>query len=79
VPARDLCRGPGNLTKAMGIGLAENRADLTSPGSGASRLWIEDRGILPGPIAWSSRVGIRVGTEHQWRCLVADHPCVSRG
>ena len=26
----DLCRGPGNLTRAMGITLKENQLDLTS-------------------------------------------------
>jgi 3-methyladenine DNA glycosylase Mpg len=30
-----------------------------------------------GPIAWSSRVGIRVGTERPWRAYVAGHPAVS--
>src|SRR4029078_13348714 len=35
--ATDLCRGPGNLTAALAIGLAQNRLDLTS-----SRLTIED-------------------------------------
>src|SRR5205085_5018842 len=36
----DLCRGPGNLTMAMGITLAEHQLDLTG-----DRLFIEDRGI----------------------------------
>ena len=39
----ELCRGPGNLTRALGITLKENRLDLTS-----SRLWIEDRGLSLG-------------------------------
>ncbi len=54
----DLCRGPGNVTKAMGITLAENRVDLTG-----ARLFIEDRGIAAGPVAWSPRIGISVGTR----------------
>ena len=53
VAVTDLCRGPGNLTVAMGITLDENRVDL-----GGDRLFIEDRGLPVGPIAWSSRVGI---------------------
>jgi DNA-3-methyladenine glycosylase len=69
---RDLCRGPGNLTMAMGITLAENRLDLLG-----DHLFIEDRGLRPGPIAWSPRIGIRVGTEHPWRAFVAGHPAVS--
>src|SRR3954469_16509722 len=40
VPVHDLCRGPGNLTVAMGIGRAQNREDLCGP-----RLYIEDRGL----------------------------------
>ena len=68
----DLCRGPGNLTMAMGITLAENGIDLT-----ADRLSIEDRGIACGRLVWSSRIGIRVGTEHQWRVHVVEHPAVS--
>jgi len=63
----DLCRGPGNLTRALGISLAQNGASLqTSP------LTIEDRGLPPRNVVWSSRIGIRVGTEQQWRCCAAD-------
>src|SRR5262245_41740980 len=70
--AADLCRGPGNLTAALGIDLAENRLDLTS-----SRLTIEDTGVRPSRLAWSPRVGIRVGVERKWRCYWAGHPSVS--
>ncbi|MBM3772586.1 MAG: DNA-3-methyladenine glycosylase [Acidimicrobiia bacterium] len=68
----EVCRGPGNLTMAMGITLSENRLDLVS-----SRLWIEDRGRAVGPIAWTRRIGIRVGSDRQWRAHVRDHPAVS--
>jgi DNA-3-methyladenine glycosylase len=68
-----LCRGPGNLTMAMGITLADNRLDLFG-----DRLFLEDRGIRLRPVAWGPRIGIRVGTEHQWRAYVAGHPAVSR-
>ena len=68
----DLCRGPGNLTRAMGITLTDNLLDLTS-----SRLTIEDRGLKPDKIAWGPRIGIRVGVERPWRCRVAGHPSVS--
>ena len=67
-----LCRGPGNLTMAMGITLAENRVDLTG-----DRLFLEDRGIDVGIIAWGPRIGIRVGTETPWRAWIAEHPAVS--
>lgn len=63
LPESSLCRGPGNLTVAMAIDLRQNTADLTN---GALR--IEDHAIVPDALAWSSRIGIRVGTEHHWRC-----------
>ena len=69
----ELCRGPGNLTMAMGITLAENRLDLLG-----DRLYIEDRAIPAGALAWGPRIGIRVGTEHPWRAWIQGHPAVSR-
>ncbi len=68
----DLCRGPGNLTRALGITIADNLLDLTS-----STLTIEDRGLARGKLAWGSRIGIRVGLERPWRCWIAGHPSVS--
>jgi DNA-3-methyladenine glycosylase len=70
--AHELCRGPGNLTMAMGITLAENRIDLVG-----SRLYVEDRGIDAGQVACGPRIGIRVGTEHPWRFWIIGHPAVS--
>jgi DNA-3-methyladenine glycosylase len=70
---QDLCRGPGNLTKAMGITLSENRADLLG-----TRLYVEDRGVPIGPIVWGPRIGITVGAERPWRAWVQTHPAVSR-
>jgi DNA-3-methyladenine glycosylase len=67
-----LCRGPGNLTMAMGITLAENRLDLSG-----DRLFVEDRGRPASAVTWGPRIGIRVGTEHHWRVFVAGHPSVS--
>ena len=68
----DLCRGPGNVTMAMGITLAQNQLDLVG-----GELFIEDRGGNVGPIAWSERIGIRVGTEHLWRAYICDCRAVS--
>ena len=68
-----ICRGPGNLTVALGITMARNRADLSD-----SPLVIEDHGIAPPDIAWSRRIGIRVGADKTWRCTWAGHPSVSR-
>lgn len=70
----DLCRGPGNLTKALGITGAQNRLSLSE---GALRI---ERAADPSPalpIAWSSRIGIRVGQERPWRAYVPGHPSVS--
>jgi DNA-3-methyladenine glycosylase len=80
-PTDDLCRGPGNLTRALGIRLEQNRADLASTRRAAAQagcLWIEDRGLSVGPVAWGPRIGIRVGLDRQWRCVIAGHPCLSR-
>ena len=68
----ELCRGPGNLTMAMGITLAENRLDLLG-----DRLFIEDRAQRVGEIAWGTRIGISVGTKVPWRAFVKGHPAVS--
>lgn len=68
----DLCRGPGNLTVALGIDLKQNRLSLVT-----SHLRIEDHGIVPPAVEWSPRIGIRVGTEHHWRCHWAQHAAVS--
>ena len=72
IAVNNLCNGPGNLTAALGIDLAQNRLDLTS-----SRLTIEDDGVRPKGLAWSTRVGIRVGVDKKWRCYWAGHPRVS--
>ena len=68
----DLCRGPGNLTRAMGITLADNLLDLVS-----GRLGVEDRGYTVDAVSRGPRIGIRVGTERPWRCWVTGHPSVS--
>jgi DNA-3-methyladenine glycosylase len=67
-----LCRGPGNLTRALAIGLGHNRRDLTK---GALR--IEDRGLPPRELAWSRRIGISVGAEVEWRCSARDSEALS--
>ena len=77
VAAHDLCRGPGNLARALGITLAENRHDLTRAGARGHGLWIEDRGIEIRGVSWTPRIGIRVGTEYAWRCYVDGSKAVS--
>ena len=72
VPDHELCRGPGNLCRAMGITLADNLRPLTR-----GPLTIHDRGITHHQITWDPRIGIRVGTDKLWRATVAGHRCVS--
>lgn len=61
----DLCRGPGNLTRALGISLRQNRLDLTR-----GPLRIEDRGLARGRcLRWTRRIGINVGVEQEWRVI----------
>ena len=68
----DLCRGPGNLTRALGISLRHNTLDLTS-----SALRIEDRGLPARDVAWTPRIGINVGVEAEWRCVAVGSPALS--
>jgi len=67
-----LCRGPGNLTMAMAITLADNRVDLSG-----DRLFVEERGIAIGRVAWGPRIGINVGVALPWRAFAAGNPAVS--
>ena len=68
----DLCRGPGNLTKALGIDLRQNRFDLTN-----SALRVEDQHDPKRPVQWSRRIGINVGIDQEWRVTAADSRAVS--
>ena len=68
----ELCRGPGNLTRALGIDLRQNRKDLTN-----STLRIEDRRLPTREVAWTRRIGINVGVESEWRCVATGSDAVS--
>jgi DNA-3-methyladenine glycosylase len=68
----ELCRGPGNLTRALGITLRQNTLDLTS-----SALRIEDRRLPMRDVAWTPRIGINVGVESEWRCVAVGSPALS--
>jgi DNA-3-methyladenine glycosylase len=71
-PQTELCRGPGNLTRALGISLRDNTRDLTE-----GPLRIEDRRIPPRTVAWSRRIGINVGLELEWRVFAEGSAAVS--
>jgi DNA-3-methyladenine glycosylase len=68
-----LCRGPGNLTLAMGIDRSLDSTPLFAP-----PLTIEDRGVAIGAVSWGPRIGITKGVEHAWRGCVTGHASVSR-
>jgi DNA-3-methyladenine glycosylase len=68
----ELCRGPGNLTAALGITLEHNRLPLTR-----RPLTIEDDGATMAEVVWSPRIGLSVGTERRWRCALQGNPSVS--
>ncbi len=67
-----LCRGPGNLTRSLGVSLDQNLRDLTG-----SDLRIEDAQAPARTVEWSPRIGINVGVDRPWRCYAADSPAVS--
>jgi DNA-3-methyladenine glycosylase len=69
----DLCSGPGKLTEALGVTLAENEDRLD-----------RDPFLLLGPegappaVVTSPRVGITKAVERPWRFSAAGSPYVSR-
>ncbi len=72
----DLCSGPGKLTQALAIELADNGTDLLGDGPVA---------IEPAPPAWRDipvevgrRVGITKAVELPWRFCAVGAPSVSR-
>ena len=68
-----ICQGPGNLSVAMGITLAQNRTDLTG-----ATLYLEDRGLAAVDVKWTPRIGIQVGTEHEWRAIDVRSRAITR-
>ena len=69
----ELCRGPGNLTRALGIDLRQNGLNLCE-----AQLHVESGMSRFETIGWSERVGIRVGTDRNWRCFAMDQVAVSK-
>ena len=72
IPEHALCKGPGNVTHAMGITLGDTGGDLLG-----GTLCVEDRGYETEAVVWSPRIGISVGRERHWRCYSAGHVSVS--
>ncbi len=72
LPALALCRGPGNLGRAMGVTLTANRASLTD-----GPLTIEDDGDRDLDVVWTPRIGVTQGADRYWRCAVRGEAAVS--
>jgi DNA-3-methyladenine glycosylase len=72
VAVHDLCRGPGNLTRALGITRRQNCFDLTR-----GPLRIEDQHEARRDVVWTRRIGINVGVEQEWRVTAVGSPAVS--
>jgi DNA-3-methyladenine glycosylase len=71
----DLCSGPGKLAKALGLDRTHDGADLVR----GRDVWLEAGvPVPPGRIRRSTRVGVSVGGEQDWRFFEADSPWVSR-
>jgi DNA-3-methyladenine glycosylase len=73
---RDLCSGPGKLTRAMGITRAQDGVDLVT---GAQGFKIVSDGVMPprNPVG-SKRIGITRAADHPWRWYVAANENVSK-
>ncbi|RAO78153.1 DNA-3-methyladenine glycosylase [Dyella jiangningensis] len=72
---RDLCRGPGRLTQALGITGAQNGIDLIRALDGFAIL---DDGVAPpAGVSGTPRIGIRVGVDLPWRWRVPNSRYVS--
>jgi DNA-3-methyladenine glycosylase len=72
---RDLCRGPGRLTQALGIDRQSNGIDLLDPGS-ALRL-VDDGTAPPADPGTSPRIGISAAQDWRWRFFVPGHAGLS--
>jgi len=78
VRERDLCRGPANLARALGIDRRHDGVDLLRPVGGTTGPRLVSDGVVPSSRMNSGpRVGVRRGVEAPWRFWVAGDPCVS--
>jgi DNA-3-methyladenine glycosylase len=76
VPPTDmaLARGPGNVARALGLGIRDSGLDLTR-----GRLWVSSvrperggRRVIALP-----RIGLRRAAHRAWRFLLEGHPAAS--
>lgn len=69
----ELCSGPARLAQAMGIGRAQNEADLTG-----NDLFIAGPRLWPQEITTTTRIGIRQGEDLPLRFYVIGNSFVSK-
>ena len=75
---RDLARGPARLCQALGIGRAQNGADVCDPGGPLRVLGpVGFSGRAAAAVSSGPRVGVRLGAEADWRFWVDGDPTVS--
>jgi DNA-3-methyladenine glycosylase len=72
---RELCSGPGKLTEALGVGLADNGRSMLEP---PFELRGAPEGEVPVEIVTAPRVGITKAAELPWRFCAAGSRFVSR-
>ena len=72
----DLLSGPGKICQAFGLSREQSGIDLIT----SDELFLT-RGILKKDekISVTTRVGITVGLEKEWRFFLRDNPFVSKG
>ena len=73
----ELCRGPGNVCKALGIDRGLSGVDMTRRDS---QLFIADDGTVPDAISNSARIGVGGDVTAKtvpWRFYIAGNECVS--
>jgi DNA-3-methyladenine glycosylase len=72
--ARNLARGPGNLTRTLNINKDLYGKDLTKRGE----LYIADEGSENLKVAKTKRIGVTSAREKRWRYIIRDNPFVSK-
>ncbi|CUU06685.1 MAG: DNA-3-methyladenine glycosylase [Fimbriimonadales bacterium] len=72
-PLTMLCRGPGNLCRALGITRAFNGESLIT---GRVQIW-QGEPVPDSKVGVSPRIGIQKATDRLWRFYERGNPCVS--
>jgi len=72
---QDLCSGPGKLTQALGVGLAQNAGDLSR---GPVLIRARTADWRDPPLVTGPRIGITRAVELRWRFCAAGNRHVSR-